>query len=53
MPMLRLADYLREELVLWELPSLDKLSLLKSLAAEAAARVPAVEEKELLARLVE
>jgi PTS system nitrogen regulatory IIA component len=53
MPMLRLADYLREDLVLWELPSLDKPSFLKALAAEAAARVPAVDEKELLARLLE
>lgn len=53
MPMLRLADYLREEFILWELPSLDKLSFLRALAAEAAARVPAVEEKELLARLLE
>ena len=53
MPMLRLADYLREDLVLWELPSLDKPSFLKALAAEAAARVPAVDEGELLARLLE
>jgi PTS system nitrogen regulatory IIA component len=53
MPMLRLADYLREDLVLWELPSLDKSSFLRSLASEAAARVPAVDEKELLARLLE
>jgi PTS system nitrogen regulatory IIA component len=53
MPMLRLADYLREDLVLWELPSLDKPSFLKVLAAEAAARVPAVDERELLVRLLE
>ena len=53
MPMLRLADYLQEDRVLWELPSLDKPSFLKALAAEAAARVPAVDEKELLARLLE
>ena len=53
MPMLRLADYLREDLVLWDLPSLDKPSFLKGLAAEAAARVPAVDEDELLARLLE
>ena len=53
MPMLRLADYLREEFVLWELPGPDKLSFLRALAAEAAARVPAVEEQELLARLLE
>jgi PTS system nitrogen regulatory IIA component len=53
MPMLRLADYLREEFVLWELPSSDKPSFLKSLAAEVAARVPVVDETELLARLVE
>ena len=53
MPMLRLADYLREDFVLWELTSLDKPSFLKTLAAEAAARVPDVDEKELLARLLE
>ena len=53
MPMLRLADYLREDLVLWELPSLDKPSFLKALAAAAATRVPGVDEQELLARLVE
>jgi PTS system nitrogen regulatory IIA component len=53
MPMLRLADYLREDLVLWELPGLDKPSFLKALAAESAARVPAVDEEELLARLIE
>jgi PTS system nitrogen regulatory IIA component len=53
MPMLRLADYLREDLVLWELPSLDKSSFLKALASEAATRVSAVDEKELLARLLE
>ena len=53
MPMLRLADYLQEDRVLWELPSLDKPSFLKALAAEAAARIPAVDEKELLARLLE
>ena len=53
MPMLRLADYVREEFVLWELPGPDKLSFLKALAAEAAARVAAVDEKELLARLLE
>ncbi|MBW1685132.1 MAG: PTS sugar transporter subunit IIA [Deltaproteobacteria bacterium] len=53
MPMLRLADYLQEDRVLWELPSLDKPSFLKALAAEAAARIPAVDEEELLARLLE
>ena len=53
MPMLRLADYLREDLVLWALPNLDKPSFLKTLAAEAAARVPVVEEEELLTRLLE
>jgi len=53
MPMLRLADYLREDLVLWDLPSLDKASFLRTLAAEVAARLPAVDEEELLARLIE
>jgi len=53
MPMLRLADYLREDLVLWDLPSLDKPSFLKALAAEVAARLPAVDEEELLAGLIE
>jgi PTS system nitrogen regulatory IIA component len=53
MPMLRLAEYLREELVLWDMPGLDKPSFLTALAAEAAARIPALDQKELLARLVE
>jgi PTS system nitrogen regulatory IIA component len=53
MPMLRLADYLREDLVLWGLPSLDKASFLRTLATEVAARLPAVDAEELLARLVE
>ena len=53
MPILHLADYLREDLVLWDLPSLDKPSFLKTLAAEVAARLPAVDEEELLARLIE
>jgi mannitol/fructose-specific phosphotransferase system IIA component (Ntr-type) len=53
MPMLRLADYLREDLVLWDLPSLDKASFLETLATEVAARLPAVDEEELLARLIE
>jgi PTS system nitrogen regulatory IIA component len=53
MPMLRLADYLREDLVLWDLPCPDKPSFLQALAAQVHARVPGVDEAELLARLLE
>jgi len=52
MPVLRLADYLREDLVLWDLPRLDKPSFMKAFVAEVAARLPAVDEPELLERLL-
>ena len=53
MPMLRLADYLRENLVLWDLPLLDKPTFLKAFAAEVAARLPGVDAEALAARLIE
>jgi PTS system nitrogen regulatory IIA component len=53
MPMLRLADYLQENLVLWDLPCLDKPTLLTALAAEVAARLPGVDAEALVARLLE
>ena len=52
MPTLRLADYLQEDLVLWDLPRLDKPSFLKTLVAQVAARLAAVDERELLGRLL-
>jgi mannitol/fructose-specific phosphotransferase system IIA component (Ntr-type) len=51
-PSLRLADYLRTDLVLWDLPRLDKPSFMKTLAARVASRLPAVDERELLDRLL-
>lgn len=53
MPMLRLADCLREDLVLWDLPSTDKTQLLQELAAEVARRIPQVDETQLAERLLE
>ena len=53
MPMLRLADYLREDLVLWDLPRLDKPTFLKVLATEVAARLPRVDAETLATRLRE
>lgn len=52
MPTLRLADYLQEDLVLWDLPCLDKPSFLKALVEQVAARLSAVDERELLDRLL-
>jgi len=51
-PTLRLVDYLREDLVLWDLPGSDKLSFMKALAAEVAARLPDLNEQELLDRIM-
>ena len=53
MPTLRLGDYLQENLVLWDLPSLDKSSFIKDLVARVVAVLPAVDEQELLDRLLE
>jgi PTS system nitrogen regulatory IIA component len=53
MPMLRLADYVREDLVLWDLPFLDKPTLIRALAAEVAARLPDVDAEALGAQLLE
>ena len=52
MPTLRLADYLQENLVLWDLAGNDKPSFLKTLAAEVAARLPGLDERELLDRIL-
>jgi PTS system nitrogen regulatory IIA component len=51
-PTLRLADYLQEDLVLWDLAGDDKSSFLKTLAAEVAARLPGLDEPELLDRIL-
>jgi PTS system nitrogen regulatory IIA component len=53
MPVLRLADYLREDLVIFDLPQLDKGELMRSFAAEVAARLPNLDEALLLERLNE
>lgn len=53
MSVLRLADYVREDLVLFDLPRLDKAGLMRALAAEVAARLPDVDEGLLLERLTE
>ena len=53
MPVLRLADYLRDDLVIFDLHQLDKGELMRSLAAEVAARLPNVDEALLLERLNE
>jgi PTS system nitrogen regulatory IIA component len=53
MPMLRLADFLRRDLVLWDLPCQDKSALLRALSAEVATRLPGVDGEALLARLIE
>ena len=52
MPVLRLADYLREDLVLWDLPRLEKSAFMEALVAEVKARLPVVDEPELLERLL-
>ena len=52
MPMLSLADYLRRDLVLCDLPHTDKPSLLKALASEVATRLSAVDEAALLEGLL-
>jgi PTS system nitrogen regulatory IIA component len=49
---LRLADYLQEELVLWDLACLDKPLFIKALAARVAARLPTVDEQELADQLL-
>jgi len=53
MPVLRLADYLRDDLVIFDLPQLDKSELMQSLAREVAARLPSLDEALLLERLNE
>ena len=51
MPVLRLADYLREELVFWDLPVLEKTAFLEALTALVAEHLPAVSPQELCERL--
>ena len=53
MPTLRLGDYLQENLVLWDLPCLDKPSFMKDLVARVVAVLPTLDEQELLDRLLE
>jgi mannitol/fructose-specific phosphotransferase system IIA component (Ntr-type) len=51
-PTLRLGDYLQEDFVLWDLPCLDKSSFMKDLVARVVALLPAVDEQELLDRIL-
>jgi PTS system nitrogen regulatory IIA component len=53
LPTLRLGDYLSEDLVLWDLPRLEKRSFIEDLVARVVAVLTAVGEKELLDRLLE
>lgn len=53
MPTLRLGDYLQENLVLWNLPSLGKAAFIEDLVARVVAVLPAVDGQELLDRLRE
>jgi PTS system nitrogen regulatory IIA component len=53
MPVLRLADYLRDDLVIFDLPQIEKSGLMRSFAAEVAARLPNIDEALLLERLNE
>jgi PTS system nitrogen regulatory IIA component len=50
---LRLANYLRDDLVIWDLPQLDKGELIRSLAAEIATRLPELDGDLLHERLLE
>lgn len=52
MPTLRLADYLQEDLVFWDLPGPEKATFMAALAAGVASRLPALDEQELLDRLL-
>jgi PTS system nitrogen regulatory IIA component len=47
MPMIHLADYLREDLVFWDLPVLDKPAFLRALTAQLAQRLPELNPQEL------
>jgi PTS system nitrogen regulatory IIA component len=51
MSVLRLADYVREDLVLFDLPPLDKAGLIRALAEAIAGRLSQVDEGLLLERL--
>ena len=52
MPVLRLADYLREDLVLWDLPVLEKTAFIEALAARVAERLPAANPQDLAEHLL-
>jgi PTS system nitrogen regulatory IIA component len=52
-PALRLEDYLREDLVLWGLPSLDKQPFIEDLVARVVVVLPSLDGGELLERLME
>jgi len=52
-PTLRLGDYLQENLVFWDLPSLDKPAFIEDLVARVVAVLPAVDGQELRDRLLE
>jgi PTS system nitrogen regulatory IIA component len=53
MSVLRLADYLHDDLVLWDLPQVAKPELMRTLASEIAARLPGIDAELLLVRLNE
>lgn len=52
MPVLRLSDYLREDLVLTDLPKVGKADFLAAFAAAAADRVDVLEAQDLAERLL-
>lgn len=52
MPVLRLADYLREDLVFWDLPQLPKAAFLEAFAAEVVARIPGLTHRDLCDHLL-
>jgi PTS system nitrogen regulatory IIA component len=52
MPVLRLADYLREDLVFAELPRLEKAAFLEAFAAAVAGLIECLDTQDLLDRLL-
>jgi PTS system nitrogen regulatory IIA component len=52
MPVLRLANYLREDLVFPDLPRLAKADFLKAFAAEVSERIEGLDPQDLLERLL-
>lgn len=53
MPRLRLRDYMREDLVFWDLPRLDKPAFVKALVGQVMSALPSLDEGQLLDRLLE